>query len=73
MSLKTIFQFLFAVILFTSCNELRNEVDNQLNEVKNKTNYLDSTVKDKIHKAKDIDTLIKKESENLKNLERLTN
>lgn len=73
MILKTTLPFLFTFFIFTSCNELNNEIDNQLNEVKNKTKSLDSTVKDKIDKATDVDTIIRKETEKYKKLDRLMN
>ena len=70
---KNIIFTMLAIILLASCGNLSNEVDNKLNELKNKTESLDSLVNKEIGKVLALDSLINKESEKVKKLDTLIN
>jgi copper homeostasis protein CutC len=60
-----------AMLLLASCGNLSTEVDNKLNELKNKTESLDSLVNNEVDKVLTLDSLINKESEKIKKLDSL--
>lgn len=62
-----------AMLLFASCGNLSNEVENKINELKNKTEYLDSLINTEVDKVLSLDTLIDRESEKVKKLDTLIN
>jgi copper homeostasis protein CutC len=69
---NTVFTML-ASLLLTSCGSLSNEVENKLNELKNKTESLDSLVNKEIDKVLTLDSLINQESDKVKKLDTLIN
>lgn len=69
-------QISFTVIIaltVASCNNLSNEVENKLNELKTKTESLDSVVNREVNKVLMLDSLITTESEKIKKLDSLIN
>jgi copper homeostasis protein CutC len=67
--------FLTILIPFslTACDSLSNEVENKLNELKNKTESLDSLINKEVDKVLTLDSLINKESVKVKILDTLIN
>ena len=65
MNRLTLLPILFTFALITSCNQLSNEVDNQINDIKTK--------KEEIDKATNVDTIIKKETDKLKDIDNVLN
>jgi PBP1b-binding outer membrane lipoprotein LpoB len=65
MNRLTLIPILFSCVLITSCNQLSDEVDNQINDIKNK--------KEEIDKATNVDTIIKKETDKIKDLDNVLN
>jgi hypothetical protein len=65
MNRLTLIPILFSFVLITSCNQLSDEVDNQINDIKNK--------KEEIDKATNVDTIIKKETDKIKDLDNVLN
>jgi hypothetical protein len=67
--------FLAIVITFslTACGNLSKEVENKLNELKSKTEILDSIINKEVDKVLTLDSLISKESEMVKKLDTLIN
>jgi len=65
--------FLTIVITFslTACGDLSNEVENKLNELKNKTESLDSNINKEVDKVKKLDTLINKSSSQLDSISKI--
>ena len=65
--------FLTIVITFslTACGDLSNEVENKLNELKNKTESLDSNINKEVDKVKKLDTSINKSSSQLDSISKI--
>lgn len=70
---KNIIVTISATLLLASCGNLSNEVDNKLNELKKKTESLDSLVNKEVDKVLTLDSLIYKETEKVKTLDTLIN
>lgn len=69
---KNIFT-LFSLIMLASCGNLSSEAENKLNELKAKTDALDSLITKEVNKVVQLDSLIEKESEKVKQLDTLLN
>ena len=71
------FLYILAAVLasafLASCGNLGNEVENKLNELKNKTESLDSMINKEVDKVLTLDSLINGESEKVKKLDSLIN
>jgi len=65
MNRLTLIPILFSCVLITSCNQLSDEVDNQINDIKNK--------KEEIDKATNVDTIIQKQTDKLKDIDNVLN
>lgn len=65
MNRLTLIPILFSFVLITSCNQLSDEVDNQINDIKNK--------KEEIDKATNVDTIIQKQTDKLKDIDNVLN
>lgn len=70
---KSIIFTMLAMFLLASCGNLSNEVENKLNELKNKTESLDSLINKEVDKVLTLDSLINKESDKIKKLDTLIN
>jgi hypothetical protein len=68
-----LFTMIVITISLTSCGNLSNEVDNKLNELKNKTESLDSVINKEVNKVLMLDSLINREGEKVKKLDSLIN
>lgn len=64
-----------AVVTFfvAACGNLSNEVENKLNELKAKTESLDSMINTEVGKVSTLDSLIHEESKKVKQLDTLIN
>jgi septal ring factor EnvC (AmiA/AmiB activator) len=62
-----------ATFSLAACGNLSNEVENKLNELKSKTESLDSIINKEVDKVSTLDSLINKESEKVKKLDTLIN
>jgi septal ring factor EnvC (AmiA/AmiB activator) len=62
-----------SLLLFASCGNLSTEVENRLDELKKKTESLDSLVNTEVDKVSQLDSLILNESEKVKQLDTLIN
>jgi len=75
--MKTLYQkigiTMTAMFVLASCGNLSNEVENKLNELKSKTESLDSLINTEVDKVLTLDSLINKESEKVKQLDTLIN
>ncbi len=68
--------FLVAIIacfFFTACSNMSNDIENKLNELKSKTESLDSTINKEVNKVLTLDSLISSENEKVKKLDSLIN
>lgn len=65
------FPAIIAFVSLSSCGNLSNEVENKLNELKDKTESLDSLINKEVDKVLTLDSLINKESEKIKKLDTL--
>ena len=63
----------FIVMAFVSCNNLSNEVENKINELKTKTESLDSLINQEVEKVSSLDSLINGESDKVKKLDSIIN
>jgi hypothetical protein len=70
--IKLIFQ-LSVVTFLTSCGNVGSEVENKLNDLKKKTESLDSLVNKEVDKVLTLDSLIIEESNKVKKLDTLIN
>jgi len=70
---KNIIFTISAILLLVSCGNLSNDVENKLNQLKNKTESLDSLINKEVDKVLTLDSLINKESEKIKKLDTLIN
>ena len=70
---KIIIFTMLAMFLLASCGNLSNEVENKLNELKNKTESLDSLINKEVDKVLTLDSLINEEKEKVKKLDTLIN
>lgn len=64
---------LFVLFTITSCGQLNSEVEKQLNELKSKTETLDSLVNSEVDKVLTLDTLINTEKAKLQEIDSLLN
>ncbi len=62
---------LTSVVLFSSCNNLTQEVENKLNKLNDKTLKLDSLVNNELEKVNTLDSIITKEGNKIKKLDSL--
>ena len=68
--------FLIAIIasfFFTACGNMSTDIENKLNELKSKTESLDSTINNEVDKVLTLDSLINTEQEKVKKLDSLIN
>jgi septal ring factor EnvC (AmiA/AmiB activator) len=68
-----VFLTIFAAFLLTACNNLSNEVENKLQQLKSKTESLDSLINKEVEKVSTLDSLINGESDKVKKLDSLIN
>ena len=61
------------ILFLFSCDNISKEAENRLNELKNKTDSLDSLINKEVDKVKTLDTLIEKERNKVKKLDTLIN
>lgn len=59
--------------LFTSCADISKKAEEKLNELNNKSEYLDSLINKEMDKVIALDTLINLESNKVKKLDSLVN
>jgi septal ring factor EnvC (AmiA/AmiB activator) len=71
--LNKLFLTIVIIFLLSACGDLSNDVENKLNELKNKTETLDSIINKEVDKVITLDSLINKESEKIKKLDTLIN
>lgn len=70
--LRNYFLPILVAVSFTACsNDLTNEVKNKLDELKNKTESLDSLINKEVDKVLTLDSLINFESGKVKKLDSL--
>jgi len=67
------FLLILAAIFLLSCGNLSNDVENKLNELRNKTESLDSLINKEVDKVLTLDSLINGESNKVKKLDSLIN
>jgi len=73
-NLPQIYLFILSsMLLLTSCGNLSNEVEKKLDELKNKTESLDSLINNEVDKVLSLDSIINTESEKVKKLDTLIN
>lgn len=65
--------FFVAIVLITACGNISNEAEKKLNELKSKTESLDSLINKEVDKVLTLDSLIDKENEKVKKLDTLIN
>lgn len=65
------FLAILALFLLSSCDEISNEADKRLNEIRNKADSLDSLVNKEFDKVLALDSLVNMESERVKKLDSL--
>jgi chromosome segregation ATPase len=68
---KNLFLPILAVYFLSSCGDINKEAENKLNELKNKTESLDSLINKEVDKVLALDSLINFESEKVKKLDSL--
>ncbi len=68
-----LFLTIIATFSLTACGNLSNEVENKLNELKSKTESLDSIINKEVNKVLTLDSLINGESDKVKKLDSLIN
>ncbi|MBK7696773.1 MAG: hypothetical protein IPI30_21365 [Saprospiraceae bacterium] len=64
---------ILATFSLTSCGNLSKEVENKLNDLKRKTESLDSIINKEVDKVLTLDSLINSESDKFKKLDSLIN
>ena len=64
---------LLMMVLFISCNEVSKKVEDQLNDLTNKAESLDSLVNEEIDKVMALDSIINLEGNKVKVLDSLIN
>jgi hypothetical protein len=72
-STNKLFLTITSTQLLSACGGLSNEVENKLNELKNKTESLDSLLNKEFDKVSTLDSLIHGESDKVKKLDSLIN
>jgi len=72
-STNKLFLTITSTMLLSACGGLSNEVENKLNELKNKTESLDSLLNKEFDKVSTLDSLIHGESDKVKKLDSLIN
>jgi len=60
-------------LVFTSCGNVANEIDDELNKLKSKTESLDSMLNKEVNKVLTLDSLLVEESDKVKKLDSLIN
>lgn len=70
---KNYFLSILAIFLLYSCGDLRKEAEKGLNELKNKTESLDSLINKEFDKVLALDSLINSENDKVKKLDSLIN
>lgn len=70
---KNVIFTISAMFLLASCGNLSNEVESELNKLKNKTQSLDSLINKETKKVLTLDSLINKETDKVKELDTLIN
>lgn len=71
--LKNYFLPLFATFFLSACGDFNNEAEKRINELKNKTESLDSLINKEVDKVLALDSLINFESDKIKKLDSLIN
>jgi septal ring factor EnvC (AmiA/AmiB activator) len=71
--LKYYFLLVLSVVFVTACGDLSQEAEKRLNELKNKTESLDSLINEEVDKVSALDSLINSESDKVKKLDSLIN
>ncbi len=64
---------LLIIFFLTSCGNISSEAEKKFNELKAKTDALDSLITKEVDKVVQLDSLINKESEKVKQLDTLLN
>jgi septal ring factor EnvC (AmiA/AmiB activator) len=64
---------ILATFFLSACSNLSNEVENKLNELKSKTESLDSLINKEVDKVLTLDSLINGENDKVKKLDSLIN
>jgi NADP-dependent 3-hydroxy acid dehydrogenase YdfG len=64
---------ILSVAILTACGNLSKEVENKLNDLKNKTESLDSVINKEVDKVLALDSLINSENDKVKKLDSLIN
>ncbi len=70
---KTYVLILITAVFFGACGSVSSEVENKLNELKSKTDSLDSLINKEVDKVLTLDSLVNQESEKVKKLDTLIN
>lgn len=63
----------FSLVLLASCGNISSEAEKKFNELKAKTDALDSLITKEVDKVVQLDSLIEKESQKVKQLDTLLN
>lgn len=71
--LKRNILFLLPFVLFISCGNISDKVEEKINELNSKTDELDSLVNKEFDKVIALDSIINKEGEKVKKLDSLIN
>jgi len=71
--LKTYLLLFLAVVLLTACGDLRKDAEKKINELKDKTESLDSLINKEVDKVLALDSLVNSGSEKVKKLDSLIN
>lgn len=71
--LKNCFLLMLAIFFLSSCGDLNKEAEKRLDELKNKTESLDSLINKEVDKVLALDSLINRESDKVKKLDSIIN
>lgn len=63
----------FILVLFTSCQQMSNKVDEKLNKLSTKADQLDSIINKEVDKVMTLDSIINLEGDKVKKLDSLIN
>lgn len=70
--MKSILCFATIALLFTtSCNQINQKIDNELNQIQSKADSIDSLVNKKVDQVKQIDSMIQKGTNQVKKIDTL--
>ncbi len=72
-TMKKYFLSVLVLLFLVSCSNLSKEAEKRLNELKNKTESLDSLINKEVNKVLTLDSLINNESDKVKKLDSLIN